>query len=157
MLAKAQFNFLLKPSLINEFKDLFGNESTYDNFVRERVNKTILRVAHKIALNIRPVRHQRTVAIIYNKRYIVSIGIAQMKTHPFQKKHGGENKPYLHAEVHAILSAMKMLGQDLTGMSMYVHRINSRNKIDIAMPCSTCRAVMTSVGMDFYHTDWSKK
>ena len=83
--------------------------------------------------------------IVY-KNDIVSFGVNEMKSHPFQAKYGKNfNSVYLHAETSAIKNALKYLTQtELSKATLYICRVKfhdpSKNKMifGLSKPCSGC-------------------
>lgn len=99
----------------------------------------------KAAEEVSPVSHQKIHACIVIKNRIISFGMNKYKTHPLQKKFGGENKIYLHAEISAIINALKCCDvSDLERSTLYVARVKrpsakSRAWVSgLAKPCEGC-------------------
>jgi deoxycytidylate deaminase len=95
----------------------------------------------------------RIAACIVYKNEIVSIGINQLKSHPFQAKFSRhEDSIFLHAETDAIKNSLKHISVDqLSKSSLFVCRIKyaeqKKKKIQmrgLCMPCEGCqRAIAT--------------
>lgn len=87
---------------------------------------------------------QRVGAVIFNKKQLISKGYNSSsksikKLHPkFQKWHGS-----VHAEVDAIIKAKK----NLKGCDMIIVRVNRKNELKLAKPCSDCMKYMKYVGI----------
>ena len=88
----------------------------------------------------------RLSACVVYKNDIVSFGIAEKKTHPFQARFG-KNKDaiFLHAETSAIKNALKYLSlEELENSSLYICRVkflDSRRKklvFGMSKPCPGC-------------------
>jgi deoxycytidylate deaminase len=95
----------------------------------------------------------RIAACIVYKNEIVSIGINQLKSHPFQAKFSRhEDSIFLHAETDAIKNSLKHISvEQLSKSSLFVCRIKyaeqKKKKIQmrgLCMPCEGCqRAIAT--------------
>lgn len=91
--------------------------------------------------------------VLYND--IVSFGVNEMKSHPFQAKYGrNENSVYLHAETSAIKNALKYISlADLTKSTLYICRVKfedqTRQKMifGLSKPCSGCIRCIYSFGI----------
>jgi hypothetical protein len=116
---------------------------------------SIIRLAHNLALKIKPVRNQRVVAIMYNKRYVFGVGIASMKTHPLQQ--ANSKWPYLHAEIDAARNAINhtYFDKKVRTLDIYVHRIRTNGVIALAKPCIHCEFALKQV-FNIRNVDWSK-
>jgi len=116
----------------------------------ERIAEAIPAAAHN--RKGRVLRTRIAACIVY-KNEIVSIGINQLKSHPFQAKFSRhEDSIFLHAETDAIKNALKHISVDqLSKASLFVCRVkydeNSRNKLKtrgMCRPCEGCqRAIAT--------------
>lgn len=103
-----------------------------------------LDMLHQIALNVPKVSKQRMVACLVRKRKIVSIGIAQKKTHPLQAKFCKNEKAiYLHAEISAIVNAK----QDVEGCDLYIMRVRPDGQRGLAKPCKGCARAIKHFGI----------
>lgn len=88
----------------------------------------------------------RLAACIVYKNDIVSFGINEMKSHPFQAKYGkNSNSVFLHAETSAIKNALKYLSQsEISKSTLYICRVKfhdpSKNKMifGLSKPCPGC-------------------
>lgn len=105
----------------------------------------------KIAAAVEPVAQARIAAAIFYKNNLISIGINQKKTHPFQAQFGkNKDSIYLHAEIDAIKNALKFISVDeLSRCSLYICRVkyDGKEKTNIiyglSKPCSGCsRAIV---------------
>lgn len=87
--------------------------------------------------------------IVDERRHIVAARYNCLKSHPKLVKYF--KWPFCHAEAYAILS----LGLDnCQGKSLYVIRLYRNNEIALAKPCSSCMALIVSVGISvvYYST-----
>lgn len=86
----------------------------------------------------------------------ISIGLNSLKTHPLQAKFANSpHRIYLHAETEAISRAVRLLGDDLEGCSLYVARSKQPDcpVRGIAKPCSGCISCASHFGIDvIYYT-----
>lgn len=105
-----------------------------------------INILSKIAVSVEPVAQARIAASIVYRNEIISVGVCQRKTHPFQAQYG-KNKDciFLHAETDAIKNAVKLLNLDeLAKSTLYVCRVKfedySKKKFlfGMAKPCSGC-------------------
>ena len=93
-------------------------------------------------------------ALVY-KNTIISYGVNQMKSHPFQYKYGKNKESiFLHAEISAIHTADKKLRfEKFTNSYLYIARMkwDSTNKIKmvqgLAKPCSGCMSCIQEYGI----------
>jgi deoxycytidylate deaminase len=83
--------------------------------------------------------------IICNKQgKIISAGVNQRKSHPYQaemaKRHGDEKKIWLHAEIAAIIKCRQQ------PHTVYVARVGKKNITRLAKPCPICFAAIQEAG-----------
>lgn len=97
-------------------------------------------LAAKIAAGSIPYAGARVVSIIVNRNSILSIGVNNSKTHPFQAKFSkNEHALFWHAETRAISLALKKGYSDLLKKSsMYVLRLTKAGRPAFSMPCPGC-------------------
>ena len=87
-------------------------------------------------------------AIVFDGREVVSTGWCQAQTHPKQARfmrfaaEYKRNNSYLHAEVHALISARR----DVDGYDMAVARW-SEDKLKTSRPCPACHQAMVVAGI----------
>lgn len=115
----------------------------------------------KMAIAVEPVAQARIAAALVYKNDIVSFGICQNKTHPFQA-HFGKNKQsiFLHAETDCIKNALRIIDvNDLNKCTLYICRVkfedHKKNKFlfGLAKPCSGCfRAIVNFNISNVYYT-----
>jgi deoxycytidylate deaminase len=106
----------------------------------------------KIAIAVEPVAQARLASAIVYKNEIISIGINQRKSHPFQAKFSkNEDSIYLHSETDAIKNALKQISIDeLSDSVLYVCRVKIINKkfvFGIAKPCCGCMRAISNFGI----------
>jgi deoxycytidylate deaminase len=100
----------------------------------------------KIAADLVPVRSARISACIVFRNDIVSFGVNEMKSHPFQAKYGkNRDSVFLHAETSAIKNALRVLQtNELEKATLYICRVrfidcSKRGMIfGMAKPCTGC-------------------
>ena len=116
----------------------------------------IVNVLHNMATHTLPVANASLAACIVHKNDIVSIGINQKKTHPFQAQYcKHEDAIFLHAETDAIKNALKVLEvNDLKRASLFVVRVTKDRKMARAKPCEGCMRAIANFGIKnvFYST-----
>lgn len=103
-------------------------------------NEKIFKILKSLAISNDGISSSKHAACIVHKGDIVSFGINQRKTHPFQAKFAKNSEAiYLHAEIHAIYNALKTLDvTDISKCSLYVMRVTKRNFVDSSCPCEGC-------------------
>ena len=100
----------------------------------------------KIASDISPIKSARIAACVVLHNDIVSFGVNEMKSHPFQARYGkNSDAVYLHAETSAIKNALKYISlRDLSKCTLYISRVkyNNTTKSELifgtAKPCPGC-------------------
>lgn len=123
-------------------------------------------VAH--AKSSEKVAGARAGAVLVLKGRIISFGINQRKSHPFQAEYGKNPEAiYLHAETRAISNALRMgyTIDDLRRATLYVARIKKAGSDPadpfiwgMAKPCVGCRRCIADFGIRrvLYTTDEQK-
>lgn len=112
----------------------------------------------EIAKSNEPSARVRIAAGVVHKNQLISIGTNQTKTHTFQAKFGkNEDAIYMHAEVDAIHSALKLLTLDeLAQSTLYIARAKYKGKEfvrGLSKPCSGCARAIIKFGIQkVYHT-----
>jgi len=103
-----------------------------------------LKLLTTIASGIDRVSNSRHAAAVVLKNEIVSFGINQKKSHPFQKQFQKHNDCiWLHSEIDAIKNSLKQISVDELGRcTLYVARVKYDNKKKLILgnsrPCSGC-------------------
>lgn len=93
-------------------------------------------------------------ALVYRNK-IISFGVNQMKTHPYQRRYGKtKDCVFWHAETLAIYNAHKKLNFDKFGKAtLYVARVKYQNSdkknfvSGLAMPCDGCMRCIKEYGI----------
>jgi tRNA(Arg) A34 adenosine deaminase TadA len=103
-------------------------------------NEKIFKILKSLAVSNVGISSSKHAACIMHRGDIVSFGINQLKSHPFQAKFAKHPEAiYLHAEIHAIYNALKTLDvNDLSKCSLYVLRVTKNNSVDTSCPCEGC-------------------
>ena len=115
----------------------------------------ILNLLARVAADIPNPHKTRIAAAIVFRGEVISLGVNQKKTHPFQARYSkNPDSVYLHAETAAIKNALKYLKPDqLTECSLYVCRVKffdtskKRMLFGIAKPCAGCMKCMKRFGI----------
>lgn len=97
----------------------------------------------------------RLAACVTYKGKVVSFGLNQLKSHPFQLLYGkNKDSLFLHAEVDAIYRATKRLtSQELAKSTIYVARVKRASSVDkgfingLAQPCIGCARCIATFGL----------
>ena len=117
----------------------------------EKVLDLLAVVAEGVDRNTTASGARLAAALVYKNR-IVSVGINQKRSHPFQAKYSkNEDAIYLHAETDTIRTALRHLSEkQLSKATLYVCRIKHENGADtpliwgLSKPCVGCqRAIAT--------------
>lgn len=93
----------------------------------------------------------RIAACIVYKNEIVSVGINQLKSHPFQAKFSRhEDSIFLHAETDAIKNALKHIDVDqLSKSTLYVCRVkydeHKSKKVQMRGMCKPCEGCQRAI------------
>ena len=108
----------------------------------------IFSILDKVADTSDHPKYQLAAALVL-KNKIISFGFNRMKSHPFQKKYGSNIECiYLHAEIHAIKSALKNFSvDDLRKTSMFVLRKRDKKERALAKPCAGCTRAIAEFGI----------
>lgn len=117
----------------------------------------------RIAIAVQPVARARIAACVIYKNEVISFGINQKKSHPFQAIYGTNKESiFLHAETDAIKNALKVISvNELTKSSLYICRVKyeacNKNKFifGLAKPCPGCSRAIANFGIKnvFYSLD----
>lgn len=100
-------------------------------------------------------RNSRVAACIVYKNDVVSLGVSERKSHPFQAKYGkNEEAIYLHAETSAIRNALKYISMnELEKSTLYVCRIKYEDTFKrklvfgLSKPCTGCARCISTFGI----------
>lgn len=122
-----------------------------------------MNILAKVAADIvNPVSgNARLAACVVYRNDIISFGINEKKSHPFQARYGkNSDAVFLHAETSAIKNALRYITQnELEKASLYICRIKfqdcSRKVVEfgLAKPCCGClRCIVTYNIPDVYYT-----
>jgi tRNA(Arg) A34 adenosine deaminase TadA len=114
-----------------------------------------INILSKIASDISPVKSARIAACVVLQNDIVSFGINEMKSHPFQARYGkNSDAVFLHAETSAIKNALKYISvKDLTRCTLYISRVKytdatkTQFMFGTAKPCSGCFRCINTFGI----------
>lgn len=126
------------------------------------MNKKILNylnILYIIANDVEPIKNSKMVASIIYKNNIISIGINQRKTHPFQKKYANNKYCLLHAEISAIKKALNRINlKELSKSTLYVCR-RRKTGWGLAKPCNGCALAIYEFNIKnvFYSTNQTNK
>ena len=118
-----------------------------------KVNENIFDVLKSVAQEVTN-KEKMAAAIVKNGR-IVSTGYNSKKTHPIQEKFKkNEHAIYLHAEIDAIIKALRTLKvTDLQYCDIYIVRIKKKKCFDkefvwgLSKPCEGCLKAILQFGI----------
>lgn len=107
---------------------------------------------YKIAESVIPVRQARIAACLVHQNSIISFGVNQMKSHPFQSKFSKNmDSIYLHAETDTIKNALKYVDlKTIEQSTLYICRVkyasSDKKKMiyGLAKPCLGCMKCLTN-------------
>lgn len=105
-----------------------------------------------IAKDVPDFPYHRHAAAIYIGNRLVSVGINQRKTHPLQAKFGKNSDAiFLHAEISAIVNALKVVSaDDLRDAILYVAKYSPSGKT-MSKPCKGCQRAIGYFGFKDVH------
>jgi len=106
----------------------------------------------KIALTIEPVRKVRMAACLVHRNEILSFGICQMKSHPFQAQYSkNSDSIFLHAETDCIKNALKTSSlHNISKSTLYICRMKysssdkSKMIFGLSKPCLGCQSAIST-------------
>jgi deoxycytidylate deaminase len=84
--------------------------------------------------------------VIAQRNEIVSVGYNRNKTHPFQAKFNNYS-PYLHAEMCALIDALKSQSFNPEKATVYVSRYGRNGLLGCSYPCKGCWAALKHAGV----------
>lgn len=105
-----------------------------------------------IAMGVQDFPYHRHAAAIYIGNRLVSVGMNQRKTHPLQAKFGKNSDAiFLHAEISAIVNALKVVSPDeLQNATLYVAKYSPSGKT-MSKPCKGCQRAIGYFGFKDVH------
>lgn len=91
----------------------------------------------------------RLAAMLVHRNVPVALGTNKLKSHPLQAKFGmNEHSIYLHAEIDALIKAVKELtAEQLNKSTLYVARVLKNGNTGMAKPCPGCARALKSFGI----------
>lgn len=98
-------------------------------------------------------------SFIYEKNKLISIGINNPKTHPWNLKYNyinkQKNKISEMVGTHSEVNAVRKLGYEFCdGLIMINTRVNKNNKIDYSKPCNGCMEMICQLRFEkVFYTD----
>jgi len=117
-------------------------------------NQYYMNMLAKLASSNVKIAGARIAACVVHKKTIVSFGVNQMKSHPFQAKYGihvHSDAIFLHAETAAIKNALRCLSiEELAECSLYICRVKMiKGKFvwGLAKPCVGCSRAIAEFGI----------
>lgn len=128
------------------------------------LHSKIERIMEHLALigeDVSPVSNAKVVSCVYFRKKIISIGISQYKTHPFQYEYSkNEHAIFLHAEVDAINKArFRITEKEMKNATLFVCRVKIDagtriNTYGISKPCEGCEKCIRAYGVkNVYYTN----
>lgn len=120
-----------------------------------RRNNRYITMLARMATTVEPVAAARIAACMVYKNEVISFGICQKKSHPFQAKFGkNEDAIFLHAENDCIKNALKEYSlSQIASATLYVARVKyfdhtrKRFVFGLAKPCTGCSRAVATFGI----------
>ena len=91
-------------------------------------------------------RHHKVGCVMVQRNEVIGCGCNTVKTHPFQAR-WNKNSPCLHAEMMALLEAMRNPDFRPDRCTVYVSRYGRRGTLGCSFPCTSCWAALDHVGI----------
>ena len=124
-------------------------------------NLQFLKQLFELSQNVDPIDGARITAAVVYKNNFVSIGFCQRKTDPMQKQFAiNEHCIYMHAEVHAIKQAKKILTPEqfkkstifIARSKIITNQISNKRikktwEHGLAKPCEGCQGCISTHGI----------
>jgi len=117
----------------------------------------IIEKLKKVAIESNQSRFKIASCIVFDGE-IFPVGINRRKSHPFQAKYSrNENSIYLHAEIQAIVNALRFLDvEDLLKSDLYICRMKNIDGVyvpGLSKPCEGCFKAIVEFGIkNVYYT-----
>lgn len=115
----------------------------------------------KMAVDVSSFANVQMAAAIVLKNEIISFGVNEHKSHPFQKRFApNEHAIFKHAENSAIINALKRISEnDLKKCTIYIARVKKDHSWGLACPCTGCQEAIHryKIKKVFYTTDETNK
>lgn len=108
-----------------------------------------LELAAKVAEQSDHKQHKLGCVLVDKNDNLVSFGFNRYKTHPMQAEYAGHIKPYLHAEISALVRARS------SPHKAYIVRKTRSGTIGLAKPCPSCMSALLDAGIDPKNIFWS--
>lgn len=90
---------------------------------------------------------QRHAALIYKSNSLIATGINSSRVHNAYLKNYKEKPATFHAEERAIRNAQALVGDDLSGMVIYVARSFRNGEPAFSAPCTKCQKLILDSGI----------
>lgn len=121
----------------------------------------IVEISYALAGKRKNSQRCRHFSFILDGNRILSIGINNSKTHPYNLNFNYVNKQKTRISdivgTHSEVSAVLKYGKDCKNLTLVNTRINRNNEIDYSKPCSGCFDMIMSIGFKkVYYTNREK-
>lgn len=93
-----------------------------------------------------PRTQHRVGCVIAQRNEVVGTGYNVVKTHPFQAR-WNKTSPFLHAEMMALIDAMKNRDFKPERSTVYVSRYSRRGTLGCSYPCEHCWPALNHAGI----------
>ena len=110
-------------------------------------NRDEARLNRALGLSYTSECKQRHGALIYKSNSLIAQGINSSRVHNAYLKGYTEKPATFHAEERAIRNAQALVGDDLSGMVIYVARSFKNGEPAYSAPCSKCHELIVRSGI----------
>lgn len=110
-------------------------------------NRDEARLNRAIGLSYNSKCKQRHAATLYKSNRLIASGINSSRVHNAYHKGYTEKPATFHAEERAIRNAQALVGDDLSGMVLYVARSYKNGKPALSAPCTKCAKLIKKSGI----------
>lgn len=105
------------------------------------------RLNRAIGLSYNSECKQKHGAILYKSNRLIATGINSSRVHNAYIKSYTEKPATFHAEERVIRNAQALVGNDLSGMVLYVARSYKNGQPAMSKPCDACASLIVQAGI----------
>lgn len=106
-----------------------------------------MRLNRALGLSYNSECKQRHGALLYKSNRLIASGINSSRVHNAYFKGYKEKPATFHAEERAIRNAQSLVGEDLSGMVIYVARSFRNGEPAYSAPCKKCHKLIVKAGI----------
>ena len=113
-------------------------------------HKKYLKFLANQAIDQEEVGRAKVAALIVYKNMPIALGKNSLKSHPIQAMFGrNSDAVYLHAEIDAIIKALKEISlEELKKSTLYISRILRDGTCGLSRPCTGCQKAIKAFGIE---------